>query len=282
MPLYGAIEAGGTKFVVAVGEDPAQPRQVERFPTLSTPNETIAAVLDYFRRQGPVAALGIATFGPVDFATGSITNTPKLAWQNCQMRQAFQEALGVPIGFDTDVNGAALGEIRCGAGRGLNDLVYITVGTGIGGGAICGGRMVHGLMHPEMGHLLVRRAEAELPEFQGSCPFHGCCLEGMASGPSMEARWGRPAHELPMDHPGWALEADYIAQACVNLACVLSPRMIVLGGGVMSQRHLFPLIRRRAEELSQGYLPLASIVPPGLEYPGLTGALVLAQDALDA
>ena len=278
MSLYGALEAGGTKFVVAVGENPAQPRDVARIPTSNNPRETVQAVIEYFKARGPLAGLGIATFGPIDFASGAITNTPKLAWQNFPLRDELKRALGVPVGFDTDVNGAALGEARCGAGRGLDNLVYITVGTGIGGGALVGGRLVHGLMHPEMGHLLVRRAPGEKEGFEGTCPFHGDCLEGMASGPSMEARWGVSADQLPPGHDAWRIEADYLAQACVNLGAAISPQAIVLGGGVMSQQHLFPLIRSRASELVKGYLPLAEIIAPGLEYPGLSGALVLAME----
>ncbi len=280
MSLYGAVEAGGTKFVVAVGDDPLQPREVRRFSTSNNPLETVAEVVQYFQERGPLKGVGVATFGPIDFASGAITNTPKLAWQNFPLRDALRRGLNVPVGFDTDVNGAALGEARCGAGKGLENLVYITVGTGIGGGALVGGQLVHGLMHPEMGHLLVRRAAGELAEFKGVCPFHGDCLEGLASGPAMQARWGVPADELPPEHEAWRIEADYLAQACVNLACVVSPQVIVLGGGVMGQRHLFPLVRTRAEELSQGYLPLPAIVPPGLEYPGLSGAFVLAMDCV--
>jgi len=278
MSLYGAIEAGGTKFVLAVGTDPARPERVERVPTLANPEETLRLVIEYFERQPRLTALGVATFGPVDFATGAITNTPKLTWQNYGLKARLSAALGVPIGFDTDVNGAALGEARCGAGRGLKSLAYLTVGTGIGGGAVVDGAMVHGLMHPEMGHLLVRRAPGEVAGFAGVCPFHGDCLEGMASGPAMEARWGVKADQLPPEHEAWRIEADYLAQTCVNLACTVSPEMIVLGGGVMGQSQLFPLIRTRAAELCQGYLPLPAIVPPGCEYPGLSGALVLAQE----
>ncbi len=280
MSLYGAVEAGGTKFVVAVGETPEEPREVARIATSNDPCETVAEVVRYFEQHGPVKALGVATFGPVSFETGCITTTPKLAWQNFPLRASFRDALRVPVALDTDVNGAALGEARWGAGRGVDDLVYVTVGTGIGGGALSGGRLVHGLMHSEMGHLLVRRAPGELPDFRGVCPFHGDCLEGMASGPSIEARWGRPAAELPTDHEAWQLEADYLAQACVNMACVLSPRVVVLGGGVMEQRHLLELVRARAEQLCNAYLPLPLIEAPQLRYPGLTGALALAKEAI--
>lgn len=279
MPLFGAIEAGGTKFMLAVGENPLRLQQVTRIPTSNNPPETIKAVIEYFRRAGPLRAVGVATFGPVDFVTGRITTTPKLAWRGFPLRAALEEALGVPVSFDTDVNGAALAEARYGAGRGVEDLVYFTVGTGIGGGALAGGRLVHGLMHSEMGHLLVRRAPEDVPGFAGVCPYHGDCLEGMASGPAIEARWGRKAEALPPNHPAWRVEADYLAQACIAAACVLSPRVIVLGGGVMEQPQLLELIRRRVTEYAGGYFPLPVIERPGLEHPGLSGALMLAQEA---
>lgn len=279
MARYGAIEAGGTKFLVAVGEDPLRLEGVARIATSNEPRETMAAVIDYFRRAGRVDALGVATFGPVDFTSGRITTTPKLAWRDFPLRGVLEQELGVPVGFDTDVNGAALAEARCGAGRGIDDLVYFTVGTGIGGGALAGGRLVHGLMHSEMGHLLVRRAPDEAPGFAGVCPYHGDCLEGMASGPAIEARWGRRAETLPANHPAWRVEADYLAQACISVACVLSPRVIVLGGGVMEQPQLLGMIRQRVSEYSNGYFPLPRIERPALEYPGLSGALILAREA---
>jgi len=279
MPRYGAVEAGGTKFMLAAGGDPLRLEQVTRVPTSEDPEETLESVIGYFRRAGPLDAIGVATFGPVDFATGRITTTPKLAWRNYPLREKLASALGVPVGFDTDVNGAALAEARCGAGRGVEDLVYFTVGTGIGGGAITGGRLVHGLMHSEMGHLLVRRAPGERPDFAGVCPYHGDCLEGMASGPAIEARWDRKPESLAEDHPAWGLEADYLAQACIAVACVLSPRVIVLGGGVMEQAHLLGMIRARTAGYANGYFPLPRIERPALEYPGLSGALILAMEA---
>lgn len=279
MSLYGAVEAGGTKFVVAVGEDPSQPRDIQRIPTSSNPLETMAEIVDYFEQHGPLQALGVASFGPISYASGCITNTPKLAWQNFPLRDTLGSALHVRVGFDTDVNGAALGEARCGAGQGLDNLVYITVGTGIGGGALSGGHLVHGLLHPEMGHMVVRRAPGELEGFEGICPFHKNCLEGMASGPAMQARWNTRADQLPAGHDAWRVEADYLAQACINLACILSPQAILLGGGVMEQRQLFPMIQARAAQITNGYLPLPSIIPPACRYPGLSGALALALDA---
>lgn len=279
MSLYGAVEAGGTKFVVAVGESAEEPREIVRIETSSHPVETMAEVIRYFDARGPLAALGVATFGPVDFESGCITTTPKQGWQNFPLRESLERALHVKVGFDTDVNGAALAEARCGAGRGFDDVVYFTVGTGIGGGVLSGGKLVHGLMHSEMGHLLVRRGPEELDGFRGVCPYHGDCLEGLASGPAIEARWGIPADQLPPDHAAWRVEADYLAQACVNVACVLSPQVVVLGGGVMGQAHLLEMVRQRAQERCNGYLPLPRIEAPGLKYPGLSGALLLAMDA---
>lgn len=277
--LYGTVEAGGTKFVCAVGTSPSDLQDVRRFSTSSNPVETVAEVVRYFEAHQPLAAIGIASFGPIDYMTGCITTTPKAGWQDFPLRGSLERAFRVKVGFDTDVNAAALAEARLGAAQGLENAIYITVGTGIGGGAIVAGRPVHGLLHPEMGHLLVRRAPGESEGFPGVCPYHGDCLEGMASGPSMQARWSKPAHELPADHPAWVLEADYLAQACVNLACILSPEMILLGGGVMTQSHLIGMVRARAEELMRGYVLVPRIEPPALPYPGLAGALVLAMEA---
>lgn len=286
--LYGAIEAGGTKFVCAVGSSPTDLCDIRRFSTSHNPLETMAEVIDYFQKHKPLKAIGIATFGPIDYPSGRITTTPKTAWRDFPLRESVRRAFDAPVGFDTDVNAAAMAEARYGVGKGLENFIYITVGTGIGGGAVVNGKPVHGLLHPEMGHLLVRPARNEakpgrgefLPnEPAGVCPYHGNCLEGLASGPAIQARWGKPGHELPMDHPAWKEQADYLAQACHNLACTLSPQMIVLGGGVMDQAHLFPMIRERARGLMNGYLELPPIEPPGLPYPGLSGAMALALDA---
>lgn len=278
-PLYGAIEAGGTKFVLAVGTAPDQLEDIRRVSTSHNPLETVSEVVAYFERHAGLAALGIASFGPVDYRTGCITNTPKAGWKNFPLREALRRALNIPIGFETDVAAAALAEARLGAAKGLANSVYMTIGTGIGGGAIVNHAPVQGLVHPEMGHLMVRRAPGELPDFMGVCPYHGGCLEGMANGPAIEARWQKPANELPESHAAWRIEADYLAQLSVNLTCVLSPEMIILGGGVMGQAHLFPLVRARAAELMNGYIALPPIEPPALEYPGLAGALMLAREA---
>jgi fructokinase len=264
---------------VAVGEDPTRPEDVRRIATSNNPLETVAEVVSYFEARGPLAALGVATFGPVDFAAGAIGKTPKLAWQDFPLKGALERALRVPVGFDTDVNGAALGEVRYGAGRGLESFVYVTVGTGIGGGAVVNGRTIHGKLHPEMGHLLVRRHAEEPDGFAGVCPFHGDCLEGMACGPALRERWGCAAEELPEGHTGWRLEAYYMAQLCHSLACTLSPQAVALGGGVMSKEFLLPMIRAQLDDMLVGYVEAPELVAPALPLPGLTGAFVLAEEA---
>ena len=291
--IYGAIEAGGTKFVCCAGTGPDDIQADVRFPT-TTPEETIGRAIEFLGEQneahGPLARVGIASFGPVDLDRGSptwghVTTTPKAGWSHTDLAGPVAAALGVPVAFDTDVNGAALGEGRWGAARGLDTFVYVTVGTGIGGGGMVAGELMHGLVHPEMGHMRLPR-DPEADPFEGSCPFHGDCLEGLASGPAIEARWGEPATELPPDHPAWALEAEYLALLCVNLTAVLSPQRIILGGGVMKQRQLFPEIRRRLQERLAGYIRSPAIeggaesyvVPPGLgDRAGVLGALALAR-----
>lgn len=290
MALYGAVEAGGTKFVCAVGTGPHDLRSVTRFPT-TTPGETLSRVVAFFREQPePVTAVGVGSFGPVDPnpaspTYGYVTSTPKPGWRNADVRGAIQGALGVPVGFDTDVNAAALGEYRWGAAAGLDTFVYLTVGTGIGGGGMLAGRLMHGLIHPEMGHMRVPH-DRQADPYAGFCPFHGDCLEGLAAGPAIERRWGKKADELPPDHPAWALEAEYLALGLMNLVCTLSPQRIILGGGVMGQAHLFPLVRARVQALLNGYVEAAAIVsdidryivPPGLgDRAGVLGAIALAE-----
>lgn len=288
--LYGGIEAGGTKFVCVVGAGPHDIRAEMRFPT-TTPDETIGRAIEFFRqRKAGLAAIGIASFGPVDPdptspTYGFITTTPKPGWAHTDLAGAIHRALDLPVALDTDVNGAALGEYRWGAAQGLDTFVYLTVGTGIGGGGLAGGKLMHGLVHPEMGHMRLPH-DYEADPFAGICPFHGDCLEGLASGPALQARWGRPGETLPPDHPAWPLQARYLALALTNLICILSPQRIILGGGVMNRHHLFPLIRAEVQSLLNGYLPAAEvgdgigdyIVPPALgAYAGVLGALALAE-----
>jgi fructokinase len=295
--LYGGIEAGGTKFVCAVGSGPDDLRAETRFPT-TTPGATLGRALAFFQEQqqaGPLAAIGIGAFGPLDPDPGSptygyITSTPKPGWAQTPFAPVLARALGLPVGFDTDVNVAALGESRWGAARGLDTMLYLTIGTGIGGGGIIRGRLLHGLLHPEMGHIRVPH-DRQADPYAGVCPFHGDCLEGLASGPSLERRWGRRAETLPANHPAWALEAHYLALALVNFICTLSPQRIILGGGVMAQPQLFPLIRQEVQTLLNGYVQApaildgiaAYIVPPGLgNRAGVLGAIALAEQVAAA
>jgi fructokinase len=295
MALYGGIEAGGTMWVCALGTGPGDVRSQISFPT-TMPSDTISRAVDFFRdaaTAGTLEAIGIASFGPVDVdpasATyGYITTTPKPGWDHTDFGRAVERALGVPVGFDTDVNGAALAEYRWGAAQGLDNLLYLTIGTGIGGGAMVDGKPLRGLSHPEMGHMRLPHDQAVDP-FPGVCPYHGDCWEGLANGPALERRWGRPSGTLPRDHPAWPLEAEYISLALVNLICVLQPQRIILGGGVMQQQHLFPLIRRRVQELLAGYLQSPAIldgidkyiVPPGLGgRAGVLGAIALAEQVV--
>ena len=294
--LFGAIEAGGTKFVCAVGTGPRDVRAQARIPT-TTPAETLGAAIAFFRDEarthGPLAALGVACFGPVDPdpaspGFGRITQTPKAGWDSTDVVGPLRGAFGVPVGFDTDVNGAALGEWRWGAARGLDTFVYLTVGTGIGGGGMAGGRLLHGLSHPEMGHIPVPRDPARDP-FPGTCPFHRDCLEGLASGPALQARWGRPAADLVHRAEVWDLEADYLAAAVATFTWVLSPRRVILGGGVMEVPGLIERVRARVGPRLGGY-PAHPGLQGGLEgyvarpalggQAGVLGAMELARRAL--
>lgn len=287
----GALEAGGTKMVCAIGDEKGNIFDRASFPTL-TPEETMGKLLEYFKDK-EIEALGIGSFGPLCLDKnaenyGAITTTPKLAWLNYPLRQFFVDGLGVPVGIDTDVNAAALGEATYGAGKGIDSLVYYTIGTGVGGGALVDGILVHGMVHPEMGHMLLRPDPRD-PAPHGFCPYHDGCLEGMANGPAIEKRWGISAKELPEDHVAWDIEAEYLAQMCVNTIVTLSPKKIVLGGGVMHQMHLFDRIRKRTLEMLNGYVAHPAIlenmndyiVPPGLgDNAGAVGSLLLAAEAL--
>jgi fructokinase len=294
MTLYGGIEGGGTKFVCAIGSGPDDIREEIRFPT-GNPEEAIGTAVAFFSKYKDLQAVGIACFGPLDAnpkspTFGYVTTTPKPGWAHTEFAGTVARALGVPVGFDTDVNAAALGEHRWGAARNLDSCLYLTVGTGIGGGAVVEGKMIHGLMHPEMGHLRVPH-DRQADPYAGCCPYHGDCLEGLACGPAIEGRWGQRAETLPPDHPAWALEAHYLALGLSNTIVTLSPQRIILGGGVMDQRGLFPLIRREVQALLNGYIrsPMLEdeidsyIVPPVLgNQAGVLGGIALAIDAAEA
>ncbi len=294
-PIYGGIEGGGTKFVCAVGSAEGESLAETRFPT-TTPEETLNRAIAFFQEQtrllGPLSGLGIACFGPLDPdihspTYGHILATPKAGWAGADVVGALRSALPVPIAFDTDVNGAALGEWRWGAAQGLSTFLYFTVGTGVGGGAMVEGKLLHGLIHPEMGHIPLPHDYAQDP-FPGGCPFHGDCFEGLASGPAMEKRWGQRAETLPADHPAWDLEAHYIARAMQGFICSFSPQRIILGGGVLQQPALLPLVRAKVLAYLNNYVNSEAIlehidtyiVPPGLgARAGVCGAFALAQQA---
>lgn len=281
----GGIEAGGTKMVCAVGDEKGELFERVTIPTRQ-PEETFEEMIRYFSDK-QIEALGIGCFGPVDLnrssATyGFITSTPKPGWENTDVVGRFQKALSVPVGFDTDVNGAILGEVMLGAAKGCENAIYITVGTGIGVGVYVNGGLLHGLVHPEGGHILLAKHPKDT--YSGKCPYHGCCFEGLASGPAIEERWGKKAELLADEMNVWELESYYIAQAITNYILTYSPQKIILWGGVMHQNQLFEQIRAKVPELLSGYIQHPEvtekiadyIVPPALgDNPGILGAIQL-------
>ena len=253
--IIGAIEAGGTKFICGIGNEKGEIFEKISFPT-ETPEITLSKVIDFFKNKN-IEKLGVGFFGPIDLnpnssTYGYVTKTPKLSWIDYDVLGYLKKYIHVPIFLDTDVNGAALGEATWGSAKDIKNCLYLTIGTGIGGGALVSGKLIHGMLHPEMGHILVKRHPED--KYEGKCPFHKDCLEGLASGPAIEARWGVKGYELPENHMAWDLEAYYIAQGLMNFILTLSPEKIILGGGVMKQKHLFPKIRKNVIELLQGYL----------------------------
>ena len=285
----GALEAGGTKMVCAIGNEKGEILKREVFPT-TTPEETMPKMIDFFKNE-KIEALGIGNFGPIspnkDSADyGYITSTPKLAWQNYNIVGEFEKALNCPVGFDTDVNAAALGEATYGITKGLKNSIYITIGTGIGVGVMAEGKLLHGMMHPEAGHILIHRHPEDT--YEGTCPFHKDCLEGLAAGPALEKRWGAKGDTLTERAEVWEMESYYIAQACVNYCMILSPERIVLGGGVMKQPSLIPLVRQKFTELLAGYIRTKEvedvenyIVPASLnDNQGVMGCIGLALQAM--
>lgn len=285
--MIGALEAGGTKCVCAVFELDGTLIERVSIPT-TTPDETMPAMIDFFKQYPAIQAIGVGSFGPIGVNPkldnyGYITSTPKLAWQHYNFLGSLKAALNVPMAWTTDVNAAAYGELKQGAAQGLSNVVYLTVGTGIGGGFVVNGQVVSGYGHPESGHVLVRRHPEDT--YEGKCPFHRDCLEGMAAGPAIEERWGKKAAELADNDKVWELEAYYIAQALYNYFLTLSPEKFVLGGGVMKQRQVFPLIKQYMQEMNQGYVELPPmddfIVPPALEdNAGIVGCFELAKELL--
>jgi fructokinase len=290
--IYGGVEAGGTKWVCATGTGPDDVQALVMFPT-TDPRETIGRAADFFASNGTLAAIGLGSFGPIDVKRssptwGRITTTPKPGWADTDVVAALTDALDLPLAFDTDVNAAALGEHRWGAGAGLDTFCYITVGTGIGGGVMANGKLLHGLIHPEFGHMRIPHDRTADP-FEGVCPYHGDCFEGLASGDAIRRRWGKRPEELAGDERVWQLEADYVALGLLNVICTISPQRIVIGGGVMNERSLLPLVRRRVTELAAGYFGAAEIVDriddylvaPALgDRAGVLGAFELARLAV--
>ena len=283
---YGLVEAGGTKFVLGVATNKDTIEATTRIDT-TTPAETIGAMLDWFGAHGRIDAIGVASFGPLELDRlspkwGHIRQTPKPHWSGVDIAGPLKAEFACPIAIDTDVNGAALAEYRWGAGQGQNSMLYFTIGTGVGGGAVVDGKVLHGLSHPEMGHMYLPRHPDDL-EFAGICPFHGACLEGLASGPAIKARWGMSLSQLPADHPAHDIIAYYIAQTVATMQAIFAPGRIIFGGGVMGTLSLINRVRRQAAVLGGDYFrgdPNEIVVLPGLgDKAGLLGALALAQSA---
>ncbi|MBT2759244.1 ROK family protein [Mesobacillus foraminis] len=288
--LIGGIEAGGTKFICGIGNEKGEILESISFPT-EAPDLTLEKCIAFFKDKA-VESIGVGTFGPINLERdsshyGFITTTPKEGWANFDFLGTLKKEFQIPLGWDTDVNAAALAESRWGAAKGLSSCIYFTIGTGIGMGALIEGNLIHGLVHPEAGHLSVRSHEKD--DFRGICPFHGDCLEGMASGPAIEKRWNLKGYDIPKNHPAWDLEAYYISRAVTGAILMLSPKKIILGGGVMNQHHLFPMIRKQVQQELNQYINAEDIifgiddyiVPPGLgSRAGLCGAMALGMDAI--
>ena len=291
MAIMAAVEAGGTKFNCGLGDENGNIIDQVSIPT-TTPEETMKKVIEYFKDK-KFDVMGVGSFGPIDPIKGSktyghITKTPKAYWSDYNLIGELKKHFDVPMEFDTDVNGAALAEAWWGAGKGFKNVMYITVGTGIGAGATVDGKMLQGLTHPEMGHISVKRHPEDT--FEGTCSFHGDCLEGMAAGPAIEKRWGKKGIELAEDNRVWEMEAYYLSQALVNYILILSPEKIIMGSGVMKQKQLFPLIHKNVKEMLNGYVDKKEILEdienyiiyPGLgDYAGFIGSFALGKLAME-
>lgn len=287
--MYGALEAGGTKMVCAIGDETGKIYEQISIPTLK-PEDTMPAIIEYFKGKD-IKALGVAAFGPVDVnkesdTYGHILETPKLPWRNYDLLGSIQKEINVPIGLDTDVNGSCLGEMTFGCAKGLDSVIYITIGTGVGAGIGVNGKLLHGMLHPEAGHIMLQQHPKD--EYKGRCPYHGTCFEGLAAGPAIEERWDKKAIELGDVEEVWELEAHYIAEALMNYILILSPQKIILGGGVSHQKQIFPLVRKKVKELLNGYINTKEIkdidnyiVPASLnDDQGIMGCIQLAKLAL--
>ncbi|MDN6251163.1 MAG: ROK family protein, partial [Tetragenococcus koreensis] len=263
---YGSIEAGGTKFVLAIADEHFNIIKKCKFAT-TTPQETISKTIKYFK-ENRVSAIGLGSFGPIDLnlsskTYGYITSTPKVGWKNINLVGQLKEALDIPIYFTTDVNASAYGEMK---NTGIKNLVYLTIGTGIGGGAIQDGYFIGGIGHSEMGHQRINRHRDDLT-FEGSCPFHGDCLEGVAAGPSLEARTGILGEKIPSDDPIWDILSYYIAQAAINATLTLAPECIILGGGVMEKSNMISLIQKHFISMLNNYIDLPCSVEKYIRLP---------------
>lgn len=286
--MYAALEAGGTKCVCAIFNE--QGEVIERV-SISTrvPEESVPEMLDFFKQYPQIKAMGIGSFGPIGVNPdlddyGHITTTPKPGWQQFDLLGTFKQELQVPIAWTTDVNAAAYGEMKQGAAKDVKNVIYLTIGTGIGGGVVVNGKIISGYTHPELGHIVVRRHPED--EFEGRCPYHKDCLEGLAAGPAIEARWNQSGINLSRSHPAWEIQAEYLAQALYTYYATLSTEKFILGGGVMKQMQLFPLIRNAFDRLNQGYLSVPDletfIVPPALgDNAGITGCYELARELVE-
>lgn len=284
--MFGSIEAGGTKFVCAIGNNKLEILERVSFPT-TTPDDTLKQVVDFFNLyQDQLESIGVGSFGPIDIhpesATyGYITTTPKVKWQNYDFVGILKESLKVPVVWTTDVNAACFGEYTAGHGQGLKSVVYYTIGTGVGGGAVVNDQFLEGFSHPEMGHMLIQHHSED--HFSGNCPFHKDCLEGLVAGPAIEKRLGMKAQSLSPEDPFWNIEADYIAQCVYNTTLMYSPDLIILGGGVMKQPQLLPLVKQAFEKKLNKYVAIPEIdnylKNPALgDDAGITGCLALARE----
>jgi fructokinase len=260
-PLFGGVEAGGTKFGCAIGKRSGEILSYQEIPTTS-PSETLKKVAEYFKANKSLVSVGVGSFGPIDIDSSSstygyITNTPKEGWRNTDIRGTLAHALNLPVEFETDVGCAGLGEYFFGVAKGINNILYLTVGTGIGGAVLSNGRIQHGAAHPEMGHIFIPHDLKEDP-FPGICPFHGDCLEGLASGPAIEKRMGQKAEHV-IDPARWDLEARYLALGISNLIAVLSPKIIILGGGIIKHGGLLDEVSALAQKMVNDYMVLPTI-----------------------